>query len=63
MKKILLKPINRKVPKNKIGQKKHILILIQIQNKIKITTTQIERKNILTKNDDENIGTQRQHEF
>jgi len=41
----------------------HFLILIQIQNKIKITTTQIDRKNILIKNEDENIGTHRQHEI
>jgi len=32
------------------------LILIQIQNRIKKTTL-LERKNILTKNRDENIGT------
>jgi len=46
-----LKPVNRKVPKNKIDKRNTFLILIQIQNRIKITTTQIERQNILTRNE------------
>ena len=46
-----MKPVNRKVPKNKIDKRNTFLILIQIQNRIKITTTQIERQNILTRNE------------
>jgi len=34
-----------------------------MQNKIKITITQIERKNILIRNEDETIGTHEQHEI
>ena len=52
----LLKIVNWKVLKNKIGQKNAFIIIIQIQNKNKITATQIE-KYILTRNEDENIGT------
>jgi len=46
-----------------LGRRNASLILIQIQNKIKITVTQIERKNILTRIEDENIGTHGQYEF
>jgi len=46
-----------------LGRRNTFLILIQIQNKIKITATQIERKIILIKNDDENIGTHAQYEI
>jgi len=45
-----------------LGRRNKFLILIQIQNKIKITT-QIERKNIQTKNEDENIGIYGQHDI
>jgi len=51
-KKKLLKLVNRKVPKN---------IFNSSTNKKKITT-QIERKNILNRNGDENISTHGQHE-
>jgi len=63
MKKKLLKSVNWKVPKKKKRQKKYILILIQMKNKIKITATQIERKNKLTRNEDGQIGTHGQHEI
>jgi len=39
------------------------MILIQIQNRIKIITTQIKRKNILTRYEDEKIDTHGQHEI
>jgi len=63
MKKKLLKYVNRKVPKNKIVQKKHISNFNTNlkQNKNNINTNR--KKNILTKNEDENIGTQGQHEI
>jgi len=37
--------------KQKFGKSNAFLILIQIQNRIKITTTQIEKKNILTRDE------------
>jgi len=46
-----------------MGKRNVFLILIQIQNKLKITTIQIKRKNILTKDEDENIGIHGQHEI
>jgi len=33
-----------------------------VTNKIKTTVTQIERKNILTRNEDKNIDTHKQHD-
>ena len=53
---------SKSTEKTKLDKRNAFIILIQIQNKIKITTIQIERKNILTRNKDEKIGTHRQHE-
>jgi len=50
-KKKLSNIVNRKVPKNKIGQKKRILKSITNPKNI---GTQKEKKNILTRNEDEN---------
>jgi len=52
-KKKILKPVNRKSLKKNTRQKNAFLIIIQFQNRIKITTTQTERK------EDEQIGTLR----
>jgi len=54
---------SKRTKKTKMGKRNVFLILIQIQNKLKITTIQIKRKNILTKDEDENIGIHGQHEI
>jgi len=46
-----------------LDRRNEFLILIKIQNKIKITATHKERKNILIENEDENIGTYEQHDI
>jgi len=53
-KKKLPKHVNRKVPKNKIGKKKRISNFNTIPKQNKITTTQIEKKNIVTRDEDKN---------
>jgi len=64
-KKRLPKLVNQKVLKKKIGQKKHIFNShIQIQNRIKTTTSQIEKKNLLTRNEMRmEIGIHEQYEI
>jgi len=46
-----------------LDKKNAFLVLIQIQNRIKTTTTHIKRKNILTKNEDEKVDTHEQYEI
>jgi len=49
--------------KTKFDKRNTCLVLIQIQNRIKIKTTQIKRKHILTKDEDEKIDTHEQYEI
>jgi len=42
--------------KTQLDKRNTFLLLIQIQNRIKITTTQIERKNILSINENKKIS-------
>jgi len=46
-----------------LGKRNVFLVIIQIQNRIKTTTTQIERENILTRNEEEKIGTYGLHDI
>jgi len=64
-KKKFSKPVNLIVLKNKTKQKKHISnsnTKFKIEKK-KLSTTQMERKNILTRNEDEKIGRHGQPEI
>jgi len=64
MQKKLIKSINQKVLKTKIGLKKHIYSPnINTTNIIKTIATQITRKNILIKNEEKKIGAHRQYEI
>jgi len=49
--------------KIKLSKRNTFLILIQIQNRIIITTTQIGRKNLLIRNENEIIDTYKQYEI
>jgi len=51
----LLKLVSEKYQKKKLDKRNTFLSLVQIQKRIKTTTIQIKRKNILTKNEDEKL--------
>ena len=57
------KSLNRKIPKNKTRKKRKHIYNSNTNPKQKIITTQIEKKNILTRNDYEKIGTHGQHKI
>jgi len=63
MKKALKTRKSKSTEKQKLDKRNTSIILIQIQNKIKITATQIERKKYTNQKWGWKIGTHEQHEI